>query len=811
MHKIRLFSLAFFLSILSIHSFAQQFASIKGLVKTSDGKPASYVSVGLKNTKYVTTTNEQGFYSLSRIKPGIHTVITSFVGLQNQERQVTLTANETATINFVLKENSAHLQEVIISAKNANKITVSVAKMPLKNLENPQIYTSVSSETMKQQAISNYDDALRNVPGISRTWESTGRGGDGGAYFSLRGFEAQPSLVNGLPGLVSGNLDPANVEEIQVMKGPSGTLFGASFYGYGGIINTITKKPYYNFGGEVGYNIASFGLHRLTVDINTPLSKTKKIAFRLNAALHTEDSFQDAGFKKSFFIAPSFTYQVNDKLSFNVMAELLEEKRAAAPIFFNSDRVSPLYAKNIAEFGLNNNLSFTNNDLTIKNPRKNLQAQALYKFDEQWNSQTVFSASNIKSDGLYTYIYGTDADQVTPPNYFAQTFTNQDYNTTTYDIQQNFNGDFKIGKLRNRLLIGLDYFTRTVKNNSSGYAITRSVSPQGDAIIKAPFSFGGLDRSMILDSLARTAHSNTEITNSAYSAYVSDVINLTPALSAMLSLRMDYFKNRSLDRNNVSEPVTEYDQLTFSPKFGLVYQPIIDKLSIFANYMNAFYNIPPYETFDDAQNSLGIKSFKPEEANQIEFGIKTNLFSDKLFTTLSVYNTRVANRVYFSPTSAMQGGKTQSRGIELEVNAKPLPELSLIAGFSHGKIKVIEGNIATPTDFYNEVGRSPGGQGPQTLANFWATYKFSAGALKDFGIGLGGNYASVYKVIDNSVTGVFNLPSYTLLNASLFYNSNKVRVTANVNNITNEKYYIGYWSVNPQKPTNFAASVAYKF
>jgi len=86
-----------------------------------------------------------------------------------------------------------------------------------------------------------------------------------------------------------------------------------------------------------------------------------------------------------------------------------------------------------------------------------------------------------------------------------------------------------------------------------------------------------------------------------------------------------------------------------------------------------------------------------------------------------------------------------------------------------------------------------------------------AGALKNFGMGAGGNYAGVYKVIDNSATGVFILPSYVLFNGGLFYNARKIRVAFNVNNITDKEYYIGYWSVNPQKPRNFAASVAYKF
>lgn len=97
------------------------------------------------------------------------------------------------------------------------------------------------------------------------------------------------------------------------------------------------------------------------------------------------------------------------------------------------------------------------------------------------------------------------------------------------------------------------------------------------------------------------------------------------------------------------------------------------------------------------------------------------------------------------------------------------------------------------------------------LANFWAAYTFTRGPVRNFGIGLGGNYGSEYKVIDNSQTGDFYLPAYTLLNAGLFYDSAKFRVTFNVNNLTDEVYYTGYWSVNPQRPRNFVAGVAYKF
>ncbi|ANH83397.1 TonB-dependent receptor [Niabella ginsenosidivorans] len=794
--------------LISLSNFLQaQDATLRGTITTADGKPAEAVTVVLEGTSKATAAGKKGNYEIKNIKPGSYIVRVSFVGVNEQSQLVDFKAGAVETLDFVLKENEQQLQEVVIAAnKMGTKGDEFVAKMPLKNLENPQVYSAVSAEIMKQQVISNYDDALRNVPGITRAWESTGRGGDGGAYFSLRGFEAQPALVNGLPALVSGNLDPADVEEIQVIKGPSGTLFGASFYGYGGIINTITKKPFYQFGGEASYTVGSFGLNRLAVDVNTPLSKTKKIAFRLNAAAQTENSFQDAGFKKSFFIAPGFVYEVNDKLSFHVLAELLEEKRAVPPVFFNTDRESPMDFKNIKELNLNPDLSFTNNDLTIRNPRKNLQARMLYKFNSQWTSQTVFSAGNIKSDGIYTYIWGVDPDKPDERNYFYQYFNNQDYNTNTVDIQQNFNGDFKIGQLRNRVLIGLDYFNRTEKNNSSGWITTRRVSPQGGISDTDPSNPDGLNKDAIKAALAATEYTDSKLTKRSYSAYASDVINFTPAFSAMLSLRADYFDNKA------GAATESFNQMTYSPKFGLVYQPVLDKVSIFANYMNAFFNVGPVDVYDSSNNYIGSKALKPERANQIEFGVKTNLFEEKLQATLSFYNTRVGNRVYSTANNnSEQGGKTQSRGVELDVTTNPVPGLNFIAGFSHGKIKVIEGNTATPTDFYNEVGRSPGGQGPQTLANLWATYKIMDGKLKDFGVSFGGNYAGVNKVIDNSVTGVFELPAYTLLNGGLFYNGKKIRVTANINNITNKQYYIGYWSVNPQKRRNFAASVAFKF
>ncbi|MGF7040881.1 TonB-dependent receptor domain-containing protein [Mucilaginibacter lappiensis] len=783
-------------------TFAQT-GTITGSVKTADGSPAESVSIAIQGSSKGALTDQKGNYQLRNVKVGQYLLIASLIGLEKQEQRVEVKQGEKLTINFVLKENTAQLNEVTISARNSNKVNAIVAKMPLKKLENPQVYTTVSSEIIKQQGITNFDDAMRNVPGISRTWESTGRAGDGASYFALRGFEAQPSLYNGFPGFTNGDLDPADIEEIQVLKGPSGTLFGANFVGYGGIINVVTKKPYFTTGGEITYNIGSFGLNRISADVNTPLSKTEKVALRVNTAYSSENSFQDAGYKKTFFFAPSLVYHANDKLTFNFMAEILQEDRAVAPVFFHTNRVDPLTFKTIKDLNLDNNQSFTSNDLSIKNPRYNLQGQMQYKISDQWTSQTVISRGSAQSKGYYGYIFGNEAGS----NEFEQYIHKENQTSNTTDIQQNFNGDFKIGGLRNRLLIGLDYFNRNIIDNGTGYGFMRYVTPQGAISYADPAHPVYTTQNSVDSLLAGTGESKSNVSNSSYSAYASDVINITPELSVMASLRADYF----VSKGEKADPSDNFNQFALSPKFGLVYQPVLDKVSLFANYMNSFLNVAPQQVTDEDGSNPRVKSFKPEHANQLEFGIKTNLFSDKLSATISYYNIKVANRVtplVGNINDADQRGAVKSKGFELDLNANPAPGFNLIAGYSHNNIVNTSSN---GTDFYTEQGRAPGGQGPQDLANLWATYKFTRGSLKDFGFGLGGNYAGVYKVVDNSVVGVFDLPSYTLLNASLFYNADRYRFTFNANNITNEKYYIGYWSVNPQRPVNFTASVAFKF
>lgn len=687
------------------------------------------------------------------------------------------------------------LNEVVVKSniyKYKREKSTTVSKMPLNNIENPQVYNTVTSELLKEQMVTNFNDAMKNATGVTRLWESTGRGGDGAEFYTMRGFAVQPTMINGLPGINNGTIDPINIDNIEVIKGPSGTLFGSSLISYGGLINYVTKKPFSKFAGEIGYNAGTYGMDRITADLNIPLNKD--VAIRINTAYTKENSFQDAGFSKSFFFAPSLSYKVSDKLSFLINTEFTERTAAnAALLFLNGAGAVPISFNSIDLFEKNYKKSYTSNELTISNPTFNLQAQMFYKFSDQWTSQTVLSRSNSTANGYYSWLWDSDNG-----NEFTRSISKRNGETFATDIQQNFIGDFKIGKLRNRIVAGLDYFQSNILNGSTGWV------PNGTVSLVNQTDTGDLTQAGVDKLLVGSFEGNSTAETQIISAYVSDVLNITDKLSVMGSLRMDNFKGKTAywSTDEISS------QNTFSPKFGAVYQIIQNKVSVFSNYMNGFMNVAPKQVSDPDGSNPRMQAYKPEHANQYEFGLKTNLYKDIISATISYYNIDVKNKVMTdlnNPNNSIQGGEVNSKGIEVSLTANPIKGLNIIAGYSNNKSKVTKDNPAGGV-----LGLRPIEAGPENLMNFWTNYTLVEGTLKGFGIGFGGNYASIQKPI-NIISGSFELPSYVVLNSGISYNNDKFNISLKLNNILNEKYYSGWGNVVPQKLRSLSAGLTYKF
>jgi iron complex outermembrane receptor protein len=778
-----------------------QLSHIKGKVTTADGKPAPYVTVQITGTTKGAVTDENGQFSIRRLAPGTYTLHITLVGFEPVEKQVTTEAGQTANVSFVLEINDKQLQEVVISGHRGLTSSSSdyANKMTLKNLENAQAYVTVSKELLKEQVVLTVDDAMRNVPGLTKMWDATGRSGDGGSYYNLRGFIVQSQLRNGIAGNVSSRIDVANLEKIEVLKGPSATLFGNVLTSYGGLINRVTKKPYDAFGGEVNFTAGSYGLYRLGADVNTPLDKEKNILFRLNTAYSYEGSWQDNGWNRNFVLAPSLSYKVNDKLSFLFDAEFSQGNNTGLKVFFfpSDHTIADIGIDRADKLKLDYNRSYASDDLYQTARSFNFFGQMSYKMSGTWTSQTNFTVTNSFSDGPSPYFYLLPNNMISRNDQYTDNSKDQ-----VIEIQQNFIGDFQIGSLRNRLTAGLDFFYRNSDQFFGGNTLD-TIDVTLDTI-KNYRDFNRTNMDRVYQEKGNSFIYPSVFTSNTYSAYVSDVLNLTDNLMVLGALRVDHYVFNGNYDATTGKKTGAYNQTKLSPKVGIVYQPIKDNVALFANYQNGFTNKAPGVDPNDGNKTI---NYKPENAYQWEAGVKLDLFEGKLTSTISYYDIRVKDilRPTSTPNLFVQDGTQYSKGIDVDVIANPFRGMSIVAGFAYNEsqyVRVADKNVQ---------GRRPGTAGSPAVANLWLSYRIPTGNLKGLGFGFGGNYASDNKIINDATIGVFTLPSYTVLNASVFYDQPKFRVSAKMDNLTNEKYWIGYTTVNPQKLRSFAASLAFKF
>lgn len=751
-------------------------AGLKGKVLSADGKPAPGVTIGLKGTRYYTVTSEKGLFEI-KAPAGNYTLTVSFIGAKSLEQAVVITDNTFTDLPAIkLEETASSLGEVVVVGNQyrvADKESEYVSKMQLRNLENPQVYSVASRALLQEQAIVDYVSAVKAIPGVSGALIRPGYN----SWVYLRGFVASDNFRDGMYVDQGVNADPVNTERMEVIKGPSGTLFGSNGVSYGGLINRVTKKPFDRRAGEIDANLGSFGYSRLTVDANTPLNDDKTALFRINAAGSWDNGFQDYGYKKTFTIAPSFSYKLDDRTDVLFSTEFLNMK-ANSPVRLRGINVPGVTS--FDELKRDYFKSYGSNKLNGTFNIRSFYTRVTHRFSDAWKldvnvnySDYNYEIGNIflsfQKDSLWRY-YGA--------------FSNA---TKSLAIQPNLTGDFKIGKLRNRLLVGLDYLHRDTRYSPLGNTVlidgldyTKSFVPPINAA------------KVLADGEAAAVTTLSKPVN--YAAYVTDVISLTERLNVMLSLRLDYFDNKKgteiLETGEISG---NYDQTSLSPKFGATYEIIKNKVSLFANYQSGFNNVY-------GQDAFGI-SFKPETARQAEGGVKMELLNGRLSSTVNYYNIHVDNVVRQDPGNpalSIQDGTQKSEGVEAEVTGTVLPGLNVVAGYAYNDIHFVK------TDKGFE-GKRPGGP-PAHAANLWVSYSFVKGRLNGLGAGFGGNYASSAFWDD---LNTIRVPGYTILNAVVFYNTKRYRFSVKADNLSDQRYWDA--SGNPQMPRRLILGIAFKF
>lgn len=749
---------------------------VSGKVTDVHRTPLELASISVLQTGIGTTTAADGSFRLHDVPEGIQELEFRSVGYLPVTIKVNVQKDKNIDLkNILLNEDIRQLDQVEVSDRSdnginnfADKKTEYVARMPLSNLENPQVYNVISGELIRQQVTFTVQDAIRNAPGAVPVVSPSGE-----LSTHFRGFQVGINSRNGMEStLERSGVDIANVERIEVLKGPSATLFGSAVSSFGGVINLVTKKPQINKQTSLSYTTGSFGLNRLTADINTPLNPDKSVLLRINSALNRQQSYLDFGFNHTFMIAPSLSYTVNDRLNFLLDMEYLKVNNTQ-PMNFIINSPELLRPSDI-KLDFRSTLYHENAD--VKNYSTRLFGQAEYKLSKTFKSTTVFSYVTENVD----YSYQRPVVWTDPTSAMRGiSIYGPVYNGYT-NLQENINGEFATGRINHKILVGANLQFYSGKFLFSDFRIIDEIDLNKGY---TPLTKQELDEGASFMDYPTAKQSTTSI-------YATDVLKFGERISLMVALRLDHFKREALE----AEGGEGFSQTSLAPKLGAVYELVPEKLSLFANYMSGFQNEAPVIQPNGSRLILD-----PVFANQAEGGVKLELLERRLNFTVSYYDIYIDNAVRTDENEfTVQDGSQKSKGIDLEVIAEPFRGLSIVAGYAYNDNRIIKASNES-------IEGNKASNSPENVANFWLSYSFF-NRLKGFGLGFGANHVDqLYRTTANT----FYIPSYTLINAAVQYQRDQWGIQLKANNLSNLHYWDRYG--NAQSPANFAANLSLRF
>lgn len=230
-----------------------------------------------------------------------------------------LAQDDTDTLPHKVKQ----LDEVLVTSdKTPLKKPVSFGKAGLAPLENPQATGIVSNTVIKDQQAMRLGDVLKNVSGVSLTQQRLGVA----ETFSARGYTIGVAgntggiFKNGIVSNTAGFPEASTLESIEVLKGSSAILYGNTSAGL--IVNMVTKKPRFDWGGEVSMNAGSYNLYKPVVDVYGPI--TDNLAFRVVGTYEHADSYRDQVHTQRKYVNPSLLYKLGKKTTILLQGDYLD-------------------------------------------------------------------------------------------------------------------------------------------------------------------------------------------------------------------------------------------------------------------------------------------------------------------------------------------------------------------------------------------------------------------------------------------------------------------------------------------------------
>ncbi len=661
-------------------------------------------------------------------------------------------------------------------------------------METPYSVKVLPSQVLKDQQVIRLEDAIQSIAGVQSSFTN---GGDSDVFI-MRGFQNTNIYQDGflMPSALGGGTlkrETANLERIEVLKGPGSVLFGRNEPG--GVINMITKRPlatpYYALQQQFG----SYDFYRTSADATGPITKDDTLLYRVNLSYENSDSFRDFVKRDSVFFAPSFTWNISPQTQANLDIQYQRFDNT------NDSGVAPI-GNRPAPVPINRQLGDPFNNKT-RGDRTYVATNWLHAFNDNWKLSYRFGAEFLDVDSTFTFFFGQPdgkGNLVNVKGNFENPDGNRGFNNgitqqQNYYTTLNLTGKFNTAMLEHSMLWGFDFF----EIDNQGSTACCAAFPEG-----AKFNIFNPTYLTAAPNLTYTA--SPDMSQEWYGLYWQDQIKFPFNVYGNVGVRYDNATGR-----NETLGITTTDDDRVSPRGGLLWRPT-EWLSVYGNYSQNFG--PSNSLF----NAPGQQALAPQTAEEWELGAKTEFFNGRLTANFAYFDLTRKNMAVPHPiiqNLQVTIGEQESRGYEFEATGEIQPGWNVIGAYTHLSYARINkdvgfGGPGDPGDTGNRLYNAP-----RNYGSLWTTYEFLDGALQGLKFG-GGVIATSQR--EGTTRKDFQLPGYAALNLMASYGmkvgKSKVSLQLNANNLLDKTHYTGNNTgsmIGVGQPRTFMGSVKVEF
>jgi iron complex outermembrane recepter protein len=651
----------------------------------------------------------------------------------------------------------------------------------------PQSVVVVPRAMLEDQDAKTLSDALRNVSNVNEI----DRRDANNVVFKIRGFTSA-TVVDGvaMKGNFTNQESLVNTERIDVVKGPSGALFGSQGVGgystTGGTLAITTSEPVQEVVRKIGFNLGSYGEKGVSFDLNQPLNAAW--AVRLAGEWSDSDSETDRVYFKRRALMPSLAWTPDADTKLVLRLRHLENDTldySALPVNGTLDTSTFTLPRStfIGATGLP--------ETTNKSQGFNLQWSQ--KLSESWSFSLLTAYNRIDLNQLGTWLVDSssmmgcmDYGSATPTlNTMCGLRMWGRVKTTT--VSPSLTGKFKLGQAQHTLNLGIDYEQ------------TRDEGIMAYSNGLGPISFDNVDLTQpVYPVWSEPVSPATPDWRNRYTskvAYLQDQIDVGQwhFLGGLRYSRIRVIDvNPSWGINNVSS------NSKATPRVGAVYE-FTPQVSAFAGYGEGM-QVPAFSIFS--------KPPKPEESRQTEVGLRFKNLSG-VTASVALFDLTRKNVAIGDPANpgfSIQAGTQRSKGLDLDLTWQATPSLVWIAAFTDQTARITEDSNAALVgkQLFNV---------PKRQLRLAVRYDILRGNWAGLGAGLGVSYRDR---LPGNNTNTFFTPAVTVWDAQLSYQQGRARYALSVRNLFDKQYYqpsayFGGGQVIPGQPRTVSVSANFNF